>query len=261
MIKVENLRKSFNETVILKGVQFEVNEGEVVAIIGPSGSGKSTLLRCLNFLEKPDSGKIEIGDVTVDVNKDNRSTVNRLRMQTSMVFQHYNLFKNKTALENVTHALIVAKKMEKNDAQQMGKELLTQVGVVDKANQYPISLSGGQQQRVGIARALAVNPYAILFDEPTSSLDPEWVGEVLRVISMIVAKRKTMIIVTHEMNFAREIADKVIFMADGVIVEQGTPEEMFDHPTKERTKQFLKGFYKKKEGHQGYSKSEVHHLM
>lgn len=242
MISVSNLRKSFKDNVVLKDISFEVNEGEVVAIIGPSGSGKSTLLRCLNFLEKPDSGQIEIGDIAVDVSTAKRAAISRLRMQTSMVFQHYNLFKNKTALENVTHALVVAKKMKKAEAEKVGRDLLNQVGILEKADSYPISLSGGQQQRVGIARALAVNPYAILFDEPTSSLDPEWVGEVLRVISKIANHEKTMIIVTHEMNFAREIADKVIFMADGVIVEQGTPKEVFDNPRQERTKKFLQEF-------------------
>src|SRR5690625_26362 len=240
LINISSIRKSFKDHVVLKNISFEVNEGEVVVIIGPSGSGKSTLLRCLNFLEKPDSGQIEIGDVALDVNNANRKTLNKLRMQTSMVFQHYNLFKNKTVLENVIHALVVAKKINKEAARDMGRDLLKQVGILDKENQYHIALSGGQQQRVGIARALAVNPYAILFDEPTSSLDPEWVGEVLRVISKIASHNKTMIIVTHEMNFARKIADKVIFMADGVIVEQGTPEEIFDHPQKERTKKFLK---------------------
>lgn len=244
MIKVSNIRKSFKDHVVLKDISFDVDEGEVVVIIGPSGSGKSTLLRCMNFLERPDSGQIEIGGVAIDVNQTKRTTINKLRMQTSMVFQHYNLFKNKTALENITHALVVAKKMKKEAAKEMGRDLLSQVGILDKANQYPIALSGGQQQRVGIARALAVNPYAILFDEPTSSLDPEWVGEVLRVISKIANHNKTMIIVTHEMNFARDIADKVIFMADGAIVEQGTPEEIFDHPKKERTKKFLKDFHR-----------------
>ncbi len=244
MIKITNLRKSFKDNVVLKDISFEVDEGEVVAIIGPSGSGKSTLLRCLNFLETAESGEIEIDDINIDVSKTKRSAINELRMQTSMVFQHYNLFKNKTALENVTHALVVAKKMKKKDAEQMGRDLLEQVGMLDKINQYPISLSGGQQQRVGIARALAVNPFAILFDEPTSSLDPEWVGEVLRVISKIADNNKTMIIVTHEMNFAYEVADKVIFLADGVIVEQGTPKEVFDHPSKERTKQFLHDYHR-----------------
>lgn len=247
MIKATNLCKSFNDHVVLNNISFNVKKGEVLAIIGPSGSGKSTLLRCLNYLETPDAGRIKIGDAIVDVNTAKRTDINNLRMQTSMVFQHYNLFKNKTVLENVTHALVVAKKMKKADAKQLGKDLLNQVGILDKANQYPIALSGGQQQRVGIARALAVNPAAILFDEPTSSLDPEWVGEVLRVISDIASNEKTMIIVTHEMNFAKEIADQVIFMADGVIVEEGTPEEIFDNPQYERTKRFLREFNRSSE--------------
>src|SRR5690625_1629533 len=247
MIRVTNLRKSFNDQVVLKNISFGINKGEVVAIIGPSGSGKSTLLRCLNFLETPDFGKIEIGDVEVDVQTAKRKDINRLRMQTSMVFQHYNLFKNKTVLENVTYALEVSKKMKKDKAQILGKDLLEQVGILDKADQYPIALSGGQQQRVGIARALAVNPNAILFDEPTSSLYPAWVGEVLRVISKIAYQQKTMIIVTHEMDFAREIADKVIFIADGVIVEEGSPEQVLDNPQQGRTKKFLQEFSRRSE--------------
>ena len=243
MIKVTSLKKSFNQTEVLKNINFEVNDGEVVVIIGPSGSGKSTLLRCLNYLENPDSGTIQIGDVTANIGKVSRAEVNRLRLQTSMVFQHYNLFKNKTALENVTHALVVVKRMKKSQAIEVGRDLLKQVGLLDKENNYPVSLSGGQQQRIGIARALAVNPYAILFDEPTSSLDPEWVGEVLRVISKIADERKTMVIVTHEMDFARDIADRVIFMADGVVVEEGTPEEIFDNPRNERTKKFLQNYH------------------
>lgn len=244
MIKISNLKKNYNQTEVLKDISFEVQEGEVVAIIGPSGSGKSTLLRCLNFLEQPNAGKLKIDDVNIDVSKASRAEVSRIRKQTSMVFQHYNLFKNKTALENITYSLKVTKNLSKDEADKVGRDLLNQVGLLDKADSYPIALSGGQQQRVGIARALAVNPYAILFDEPTSSLDPEWVGEVLRVISGIAHNNKTMIIVTHEMNFAREIADKVIFMADGVIVEEGKPEEVFDNPKNERTKKFLQDYHK-----------------
>ena len=244
MINVSHLKKSFQDTEVLKDISFTVAEGEVVAIIGPSGSGKSTLLRCLNYLEKPDGGQLEIGEVTIDTKKATKSQINKLRKQTSMIFQHYNLFKNKTALENITQSLIVTKKMKKEEANKIGRELLEQVGLLDKADSYPVKLSGGQQQRVGIARALAVNPHAILFDEPTSSLDPEWVGEVLRVISSIASGQKTMIIVTHEMNFAREVADKVIFMADGYIVEQGKPEDIFDNPTNERTKRFLQDYQK-----------------
>lgn len=244
MIKVSNLRKSFQDHIVLKNIDFEVEEGKVVVIIGPSGSGKSTLLRCLNYLETPDAGRIEIGSAKVDVANAKRAEIRKLRQQTSMVFQHYNLFKNKTVLENVAYPLKVVKNMGKQESQEIARELLRQVGILDKEGAYPIALSGGQQQRVGIARALAVNPEAILFDEPTSSLDPEWVGEVLRVISDIAWQKKTMIIVTHEMHFAREIADKVIFMADGIIVEEGSPDELFNRPKEERTKLFLREFHR-----------------
>lgn len=239
MIKVTNLKKNFGDNEVLKDISFEVSEGEVIAIIGPSGSGKSTLLRCLNYLEQPNGGQITIGDVSININKTNKKEITQLRQQTSMVFQHYNLFKNKTALENVTYSLEVTKGLSKQEAKKVGMGLLTKVGLADKADFYPLKLSGGQQQRVGIARALAVDPSAILFDEPTSSLDPELVGEVLKVISDIAHEKKTMIIVTHEMSFAHDVADKIIFMADGYIVEQGSPEEVLDNPQNERTKQFL----------------------
>ena len=242
MIKVSGLKKAFNNTEVLKDINFEVNDGETVAIIGPSGSGKSTLLRCLNYLEKPDEGFISIGGVSTERTKVKKSTINRLRMETAMVFQHYNLFKNKTALDNITYPLVASKKAGAEDAVKIGESLLRQVGILDKAKNYPVSLSGGQQQRVGIARALAVDPHALLFVEPTSSLDPEWVGEVLKVISDISKNDKTMIIVTHEMDFAREIADRVIFMADGNIVEEGHPADVFDNPRNERTRKFLKKY-------------------
>ncbi|MED0796767.1 amino acid ABC transporter ATP-binding protein [Bacillus inaquosorum] len=240
MITVKNIRKAFKDLVVLDGIDLEVKRGEVVAIIGPSGSGKSTILRCLNLLERPDQGLIEIGEAKLNAEKFTRKEAHRLRQQTAMVFQNYNLFKNKTALQNITEALIVAQHKSRDEAKRIGMDILKQVGLEHKADSYPITMSGGQQQRIGIARALAVNPHAILLDEPTSALDPELVTGVLQVIKSIAEKQTTMIIVTHEMAFAKEVADKVIFMADGHIVEQGTPEELFDHPKNERTKRFIK---------------------
>ena len=240
MIQVKNLRKKFKNLVVLDGIDLNVNRGEVVAIIGPSGSGKSTLLRCLNFLETPDEGIISIGKATLNVANYTQKDVHALRQQTAMVFQNYNLFKNKTALQNITESLILTKNMTKQQAEKVGRELLESVGLAHKADNYPITLSGGQQQRVGIARALAVDPHAILLDEPTSALDPELVSEVLQVIKSISQQDTTMLIVTHEMDFAREVADKIIFMADGCIVEQGTPKELFDFTSNPRTKKFLR---------------------
>ncbi|KPN12999.1 amino acid ABC transporter ATP-binding protein [Bacillus safensis] len=239
MIKLTNLKKSFGDLVVLDGINLDVQKGQVVAIIGPSGSGKSTLLRCLNLLETPDEGTIEIGDAKLDASKYTRKEAHHLRQQTAMVFQNYNLFKNKTALQNITESLLVTKKMTKQQANEIGMKLLKQVGLEQKADSYPVTLSGGQQQRIGIARALAVDPHAILLDEPTSALDPELVSGVLQVIKSIAIQETTMIIVTHEMAFAREVADHVIFMADGHIIEQGTPTELFDETKNERTKRFI----------------------
>ncbi|MEC1079577.1 amino acid ABC transporter ATP-binding protein [Bacillus safensis] len=239
MIKLTNLKKSFGDLVVLDGINLDVKKGQVVAIIGPSGSGKSTLLRCLNLLETPDEGTIEIGDAKLDASKYSRKEAHQLRQQTAMVFQNYNLFKNKTALQNITESLLVTKKMTKQQANEIGMKLLKQVGLEQKADSYPVTLSGGQQQRIGIARALAVDPHAILLDEPTSALDPELVSGVLQVIKSIAIQETTMIIVTHEMAFAREVADHVIFMADGHIIEQGTPTELFDETKNERTKRFI----------------------
>lgn len=239
MIKLTNLKKSFGDLVVLDGINLDVQKGQVVAIIGPSGSGKSTLLRCLNLLEIPDEGTIEIGDAKLDASKYSRKEAHQLRQQTAMVFQNYNLFKNKTALQNITESLLVTKKMTKQQADEIGMKLLKQVGLEQKADSYPVTLSGGQQQRIGIARALAVDPHAILLDEPTSALDPELVSGVLQVIKSIAIQETTMIIVTHEMAFAREVADHVIFMADGHIIEQGTPTELFDETKNERTKRFI----------------------
>lgn len=243
MIKVTNLKKRFGDLVVLNGIDFEVKDGEVLSIIGPSGSGKSTLIRCLNFLERPDAGLIEIGGVKVDTEKCTSKEIRQLRLQTAMVFQNYNLFKNKTALQNVTESLIVVKKMPKKQAEELGMELLRTVGLEEKRDNYPATLSGGQQQRVSIARALALRPHAILLDEPTSSLDPELVTEVLQTIKKLAESDTTMIIVTHEMDFARDVSDHVIFMADGNIVEQGPPAEVLDNPQKDRTKQFLRTFH------------------
>lgn len=240
MINVKGLKKKFNELTVLNGIDIVVERGQVLAIIGPSGSGKSTFLRCLNFLEQPDAGLIEIGEATLNAENHTNKEVHQLRQQTAMVFQNYNLFRNKTVLQNVTESLIITKKMPKVQAEAIALDLLTKVGLKEKAGNYPATLSGGQQQRVSIARALAVNPHAILFDEPTSSLDPELVAEVLQVIKSIADQQTTMIIVTHEMDFAREVADHVIFMADGNIVEQGPPESLFGNPQQARTKQFLK---------------------
>lgn len=227
MISVKNLSKRFGDKVVLDNISLDIAQGEVMAIIGPSGSGKSTLLRCLNLLEKPESGTIEIGDrVLDDTRRYSTKQAYALRQQTAMVFQNYNLFKNKTALENITEALIVVKKMPKKQAQEIGLRLIEQVGLLPESHQYPVTLSGGQQQRVGIARALAVDPKAILFDEPTSALDPERVHEVLQVIQNLAKNSTTMVIVTHEMQFAKEVADRVIFMADGHIVEQGPAEQV-----------------------------------
>ena len=219
MINVKGLKKKFNELTVLNGIDIVVERGQVLAIIGPSGSGKSTFLRCLNYLEQPDAGLIEIGEAALNAENHTNKEVQQLRQQTAMVFQNYNLFRNKTVLQNVTESLIIAKKMPKVQAEAIALDLLTKVGLKEKAGNYPATLSGGQQQRVSIARALAVNPHAILFDEPTSSLDPELVAEVLQVIKSIADQQTTMIIVTHEMDFAREVADHVIFMADGNIVE------------------------------------------
>lgn len=242
MIKVQNLVKSYGDTPVLKGIDLELKEGEVLAIIGPSGSGKSTFLRCLNFLEVAQQGSIEIDGVEVNLEQVKKETIRQLRNKTGMVFQNYNLFKNKTALHNVSEPLRLTKKLSRKEAESSAYQLLADVGLQGKELNYPIALSGGQQQRVGIARALALNPYVILFDEPTSSLDPELVEEVLNVMKAVINKGRTMIVVTHEMDFARDVADKVIFMADGHIIEQGTPDEIFGNPKNERTRRFLKSY-------------------
>ncbi|WP_054023216.1 amino acid ABC transporter ATP-binding protein [Bacillus sp. FJAT-28004] len=240
MIKLTQIRKSFGRNEVLKGIDLTVKKGEVVAILGPSGSGKTTLLRCINYLEKPSDGHISIDDFTVNCKHPDKKGIHTLRQKSAMVFQQYNLFKHKTAIENVMEGLVIVKKLPKDEARQKSEELLEKVGLGNKLNAYPSELSGGQQQRVGIARALALNPEVILFDEPTSALDPELVGEVLSVIRKIAKEGITMIIVTHEMSFAQDVASHVVFMDGGVIVEEGRPNDIFTNPKEERTKQFLK---------------------
>ncbi|MED4600888.1 amino acid ABC transporter ATP-binding protein [Paenibacillus validus] len=240
MITLAKITKSFGRNQVLQGIDLTVNKGEVVAILGPSGSGKTTLLRCVNYLEKPNDGVITIDDFSVDCKRATKKEIHQLRQKTAMVFQQYNLFRHKTALENVMEGLVVVKKLPKEEARQRSIELLEKVGLRSKLDSYPSQLSGGQQQRVGIARALALNPEVILFDEPTSALDPELVGEVLSVIRKIAKEGITMIIVTHEMTFAQDVASHVVFMDEGVIVEEGKPGELFNQPKEERTKQFLR---------------------
>lgn len=242
MIRLENVHKKFSNLEVLKGINLEVDEGEVVTVLGSSGSGKTTMLRCINFLEKADKGILEIDGKIIDMARAGKKEILDVRRQTAMVFQHYNLFANKTVLENVTQGLITVQKMSAAEAKQKGEFYLEKVGLADKRGYYPIQLSGGQQQRVGIARALALNPKVILMDEPTSALDPELVGEVLSVIRKVAEEKLTMIVVTHEMAFAREVSDKVVFMDSGVIVESGAPDEFFKNPKTERTRQFLQRY-------------------
>lgn len=239
MIEIKNLHKSFGGNQVLKGVNLSVNKGDVVVVIGPSGSGKTTMLRCINFLERADAGNISIGDLTVDATRAKNKEIHAIRLRTAMVFQNYNLFRNKTALANVMEGLTEARGVSKTEAEAIARAALKKVGLEDKADHFPSQLSGGQQQRVGIARAVVLNPDVILFDEPTSALDPELVGDVLKVIRNIARDGITMIVVTHEMSFASDVANRVIFMDGGVVVEEGTPDEIFSHPKEERTKQFL----------------------
>lgn len=241
MISVQSLYKQFGKLEVLKGIDLNVEQGKVVVVIGPSGSGKTTLLRCLNILETPTSGKVEIDQHALDFSEKVASNkIASFRRLTGMVFQSYNLFPHKTALQNVMEGPITVKKEAKAKVEERAKRLLEKVGLGDKLDFYPFQLSGGQQQRVGIARALAMEPKVMLFDEPTSALDPELVGEVLRVMKELAQEGMTMVVVTHEMKFAKEVADEVIFMDDGKIVEKGKPTEIFENPKADRTKQFLR---------------------
>ncbi len=242
MIKIENIHLSFKNNEVLRGISLYVEKGQVVSIIGPSGSGKSTLLRSINFLEVPSTGKIIFDDKEFLVSNMSKKDILDIRKYSTMVFQNYNLFKNKTAINNIIEGLLVVKKMKKEEAEEIGLELLKKVGLEEKKDFYPSQMSGGQQQRIAIARALAMNPKVILLDEPTSALDPELVGEVLKVIKDIANDRITMIIVTHEMQFAKEISDKVVFIDNGIIIEEGTPTELFENPQNDRTKEFLKRY-------------------
>ncbi len=249
MIEASNICKSFDGNNVLKGISFEVNKGEVVAIIGPSGSGKSTLLRCINLLEKIDSGKITVEDeIMVSTNEAGKAVyadknkLRKIRLKIGLVFQNFNLFPHLSVIRNITEAPINVAGINKEEAKKIAQELLSKMGIEDKADAYPCNLSGGQCQRVAIARALALNPDVLFFDEPTSALDPELTMEVLKVIRNLAQEHMTMVVVTHEMGFAREVADRVIFMDNGVIVEEGTPEEVFSNSNNERTKAFIRGF-------------------
>ncbi len=239
MLLLENIYKAFGDDSVLNGVSLKVDTGKVIVILGPSGSGKTTLLRCVNFLERADSGTIIMDEHKLDAKKCSHKDIHNFRKESAMVFQQYNLFKNMTILQNVMEGLVIVKKMKKEEARQIAEKCISDVGLADRMDYYPSQLSGGQQQRVGIARAIALNPKVILFDEPTSALDPELVGEVLEVMKQVAKMGITMLVVTHEMQFAREVADEVVFIEDGVIVEKGTPKEIFENPKTERTKQFL----------------------
>lgn len=240
MIKLDNIHKRFGETEVLKGIDLEINQGDIIVIIGSSGTGKSTLLRTVNFLESADKGVITIDDVSVDSEKHSKAEVLALRRKTGFVFQNYALFAHMTARQNIAEGLITVRGWKKSDALARAQEILDDIGLGDKGESYPAALSGGQQQRVGIGRAMALQPELLLFDEPTSALDPEWVGEVLNLMKDLATKHQTMLVVTHEMQFAREVADRVIFMAEGNIVEQGSPQDIFGNPQDPRLQKFLR---------------------
>ncbi|MBQ8952167.1 MAG: amino acid ABC transporter ATP-binding protein [Eubacterium sp.] len=239
MLEIKNVKKSFKNLEVLKDVSLKIEDGEVVVILGPSGSGKTTLLRSISFLERADEGTLVLGEKTVSLKKASKKDINELRKNMAFVFQNYNLFANKTVLENVMEGLVVARKVPKKEARERALEALEWVGVLDKKDSYPSELSGGQQQRVGIARAVVLNPEVILFDEPTSALDPELVGEVLELIKKVAKKGITMIVVTHEISFAEEVASKIVFMDGGYVVEEGKPAEILVSPKEDRTREFL----------------------
>ncbi len=239
MLEIKNIKKTFGNLNVLKDVSLQVEKGDVIVILGPSGSGKTTLLRCMDFLEMPDSGKMIFDGETLDFKTVTKKQIAAFRKKTGFVFQDYNLFSNKTALQNVTEGLITGRGMKKAEAEGIGRKMLEKVGMLDKCNYYPHELSGGQQQRVAIARAMAPNPEVIFFDEPTSALDPERIGEVLQVMRELAKEGVTMVVVTHEMEFARHVATHIIFMDGGVVAEEASPAEFFANPKEERTRQFL----------------------
>ena len=240
LLEVRDLHKSFGDTVVLDGVSMSVEKGDVIAVLGPSGGGKTTLLRCINFLETADSGSLVFDGVTHDMAHITKKQISEIRLHTGFVFQNYNLFRNKTALQNVTEGLLIARHMDKAQAEEKGMRMLEKVGMADRASHYPSQLSGGQQQRVAIARALAADPEIIYFDEPTSALDPELIGEVLTVMRQLADEGMTMIVVTHEMDFARNVSSRTIFMEHGKIVEEGESRAFFESPREERTREFLR---------------------
>ena len=242
MLEIRNLRKAFGPLQVLKGIDLDVNKGDVVAILGSSGSGKTTMLRCLNFLERADAGTMDFDGRRIELHRATHAEINALRRRTGFVFQNYNLFANKTALQNVTEGLIIARKMPRRTAEELAHAQLVKVGMDDRADYYPSQLSGGQQQRVAIARAMAADPEILYFDEPTSALDPELTGEVLAVMRQLAREGRTMLVVTHEMGFARHVANRVVFMEQGVIVEQNTAEAFFNDPKQPRTKEFLQTY-------------------
>ena len=242
MLEIRNLRKAFGPLQVLKGIDLDVNKGDVVAILGSSGSGKTTMLRCLNFLERADAGTMDFDGRRIELHRATHAEINALRRRTGFVFQNYNLFANKTALQNVTEGLIIARKMPRRTAEGLAHAQLVKVGMDDRADYYPSQLSGGQQQRVAIARAMAADPEILYFDEPTSALDPELTGEVLAVMRQLAREGRTMLVVTHEMDFARHVANRVVFMEQGVIVEQNTAEAFFNDPQQPRTQEFLQTY-------------------
>ena len=242
MLEIRNLRKAFGPLQVLKGIDLDVNKGDVVAILGSSGSGKTTMLRCLNFLERADAGTMDFDGRRIELHRATHAEINALRRRTGFVFQNYNLFANKTALQNVTEGLIIARKMPRRTAEELAHAQLVKVGMEDRADYYPSQLSGGQQQRVAIARAMAADPEILYFDEPTSALDPELTGEVLAVMRQLAREGRTMLVVTHEMDFARHVANSVVFMEQGVIVEQNTAEAFFSDPQQPRTQEFLQTY-------------------